>query len=622
MALAGDGLSFVSGDTSGKLRIWSLATGREVGRCSGHQGAINAVALSPTGGEALSCGDDGTVRLWDVVTRHERQHWSLDDKAVPISAAFSPGGTRAATTDDQSNVCVWSCEDGALLQRFDGHTAPVTCGRFLPNGLILATGSEDHAIRLWRVDAPSSFEMQRLARVVEQQTQRAEREQRYLRRMQSAQQLSNEGKLREAQSEFDAAGQTVDRESLEFALAHAAADGIKTADERLRQYKSFMEAGKAAADKEDFIEAQQQFKQAMQVSSDAKDAQDAYKKATQAVQLQQALGGMQIARRIGFVGELPEKGALRVGRDFACLLPGANASPEDFAGQTLSVPPIGLATAPLAWDIKLIATKRLPSADVHIKITMVCTSTGETIAQRDYTLNTNAEFQTLHGEAVPSPEGWKPGSYEVRSEVVFDGRAKELERPQSMSIGLIHWKETKITLTPSEVQDANFAFRTTVKVETGDALAIRAEGSVTPAPVKFYRELTGQPDLGSPVHASPTGLRWSPTVAGGQHYGLVDLKSNFSALLMRVGLSGWIAYRDDMLSQVIPDGGHLELSINSVIQYRPKDLLPLRTVAAGDRTYWQLNSGDFRVAVYHGTFDLPEHIPAEVRILLARRFDP
>jgi WD40 repeat protein/serine/threonine protein kinase len=63
VALTPDGQLALSGDSEGNIRLWDVATSRELHRFVGHKGKITGLAFA-AGRRAVSCGGDGTVRVW------------------------------------------------------------------------------------------------------------------------------------------------------------------------------------------------------------------------------------------------------------------------------------------------------------------------------------------------------------------------------------------------------------------------------------------------------------------------------------------------------------------------------------------------------------------------------
>jgi hypothetical protein len=67
------------------------------------------------------------------------------------SVAFSPNGTLLAIGSDDTTIKLWRVSDGAFVRTLAGHTSSVNSIAFSPDGTLLVSGSSDRSVRLWRV---------------------------------------------------------------------------------------------------------------------------------------------------------------------------------------------------------------------------------------------------------------------------------------------------------------------------------------------------------------------------------------------------------------------------------------------------------------------------------------
>ena len=89
-----------------------------------------------------------------VPARAERPDivWMAGRHTGPVlSVAFSPDGSMIASGSDDSTINLWRVSDGSLLRTLAGHTDEVNSVAFSPDGSMIVSGSGDETVRLWRV---------------------------------------------------------------------------------------------------------------------------------------------------------------------------------------------------------------------------------------------------------------------------------------------------------------------------------------------------------------------------------------------------------------------------------------------------------------------------------------
>jgi RNA polymerase sigma factor (sigma-70 family) len=134
------------------VRLWDVATGKELKRFEGHTERVEAVALSPDGKRAASCGADKTIRLWDVEKGAEIRKFDGHDDNV-YSVVFSPDGKRLLSASQDTTMRLWDVENGAELMKFEGHSDAVRGVGFSPDGKRALSAGWDKTVRLWDVDS-------------------------------------------------------------------------------------------------------------------------------------------------------------------------------------------------------------------------------------------------------------------------------------------------------------------------------------------------------------------------------------------------------------------------------------------------------------------------------------
>jgi WD40 repeat protein len=113
-------------------------------------GWVTSVAYSPDGQQLASSSWDNTVRVWKIATGKElrRLEGYTDDVN---SVAYSPDGQQLASSSWDNTVRVWKIATGKELRRLDGHTDDVNSVVYSPDGQQLASSSSDNTVRVWEI---------------------------------------------------------------------------------------------------------------------------------------------------------------------------------------------------------------------------------------------------------------------------------------------------------------------------------------------------------------------------------------------------------------------------------------------------------------------------------------
>ncbi len=146
-----DGNKALSGSQDNSIRLWNVATGKEIGKFEGHDDDVNCVVFSPTGSNALSGGSDRTVRLWDIDLGTELKKFEGHQNLVTC-VAFSESGSRIASGGYDGTVRIWDTSTGKQLKQMEGNLGTVRCLAFTPDGEQLVSGGTDKIVTLWNVN--------------------------------------------------------------------------------------------------------------------------------------------------------------------------------------------------------------------------------------------------------------------------------------------------------------------------------------------------------------------------------------------------------------------------------------------------------------------------------------
>lgn len=165
---AGYSLTVADDAGSGEVLLWSTDSGRVRRRLRERTDTITALAFRPDGkvlavglGAPMDAETDGSIRLRDVATGRPLRALTARDGDYDLGTlCFSPDGTLLASGSSsdvyaerpmKGKVRVWDTRTGRQKALLHGHSDLVTAVVFSADGTMIASGSDDGTVRLWRV---------------------------------------------------------------------------------------------------------------------------------------------------------------------------------------------------------------------------------------------------------------------------------------------------------------------------------------------------------------------------------------------------------------------------------------------------------------------------------------
>ena len=152
-----DGKTLATQTFNNTFKLWNVATLRELISFEGYGSHYGAIEFSPDGRKlAVPRNADQAITLWDVSVlqsyRGESPEAILTGHSEEINAvAFSPDGVSLASGSDDTTIILWDLTTGHKIVTLTGHTSNVHCLAFSPDGRTLASGGNDGTVRLWNL---------------------------------------------------------------------------------------------------------------------------------------------------------------------------------------------------------------------------------------------------------------------------------------------------------------------------------------------------------------------------------------------------------------------------------------------------------------------------------------
>jgi WD40 repeat protein/serine/threonine protein kinase len=148
-AFSSDGKLVATASVDETARLWNSTTGEPISPPHKHDGPVNRVEFSLDGRRLVTAGyADGVVRFWSVPIG-ESIGTMIRNQSALTDVALSPDGMTVATGSDDKTARLWNANSGLPIGDPMRHLDSVRRVAFSPDGQRVLTGSADRTARLW-----------------------------------------------------------------------------------------------------------------------------------------------------------------------------------------------------------------------------------------------------------------------------------------------------------------------------------------------------------------------------------------------------------------------------------------------------------------------------------------
>lgn len=143
------------------IHIWNVITSTHKQELEAHSSFVRSLALSPTGKQFASGGNDGAIFLWDIQSGELQVTLLPSEAHIHVLAVlyskdgsyiFSGHSAYVTAYKATSPIRIWDAASGSQVGLLQGHTGRVNDLALADHDDLLVSASDDHTVRIWDVD--------------------------------------------------------------------------------------------------------------------------------------------------------------------------------------------------------------------------------------------------------------------------------------------------------------------------------------------------------------------------------------------------------------------------------------------------------------------------------------
>ena len=146
MLVLSNGLSLVTGNSDGTLKLWSVMSKESIGMFDNyHTGCVRKI-IQLSEDLIASCSDDAHIKIWNV--NHLEQTDVLKGEETKIYDILLLDEGRLLSAGEDCAINVWSIDKKGILKTMKEHEKGVVCLCKLSDGRFVS-GGKDKCIKIW-----------------------------------------------------------------------------------------------------------------------------------------------------------------------------------------------------------------------------------------------------------------------------------------------------------------------------------------------------------------------------------------------------------------------------------------------------------------------------------------
>jgi hypothetical protein len=153
--ITADDSLIVSGADGGSIRVWSVASGKELSCLALDEDVAVTSVLSvtslPGGTRVIAAGAGYDIKIWDINTKECLKVVQYSTSII-YSIALLDGGTRALVGGGDGILRLLEVDTGKLISEMTGHSGVIRSIKITPDARLAASCSDDYTIKLWNLE--------------------------------------------------------------------------------------------------------------------------------------------------------------------------------------------------------------------------------------------------------------------------------------------------------------------------------------------------------------------------------------------------------------------------------------------------------------------------------------